>query len=393
MMAKKIINILSEFSIPLISGIVLGLIIANTPYAEQYHNFITGAIFPNMNVFGHTVSLKFLVNDVFMVFFFGIATVEIVQAFKKGGSMYPLQKSINPLMGTVGGVLFPIIFFFCFCLLFQVGNSVYRGWGITTATDIAIAWLFARICFGAKHPIISFLLLIAVLDDAIGLIIIAVAYPNPHHPLHVEWLSLVAFGMLFCYVLRKIGVQHFVWYIFIGGTLNAIGLLKTGVHPSLALVFIVPFLPTYAKPIENSVISREEDHSTMAKFEHTVKPIVDIGLFGFGMVNTAVKFSSISTISIVIFLSLFAGKTIGIFGMCFIADKLGFLLPKNVDYKVLFLMSMIAGIGLTVAIFMSTVAYVDVDIQNSAKMGALMSLSIGFIVFGLSKFLKIKKFV
>ena len=391
-MLKKVTNFLVEFSIPLISGIILSLLIANTNY-EAYQELIKKPIIPHWSIFGHTVNLKFLINDIFMVFFFGIATVEITQAFQKGGAMYPFQKSLNAIAATLGGVLIPILFFFIFCQLFQVEKPVYRGWGISTATDIAIAWLFARFCFGPKHTIISFLLLIAILDDAIGLLIIAIGYPNPDHLIQPQWLSLLVLAVVFCYTIRKLGVRNFIWYICIGGTLSWIGLLKTGLHPSLSLVIIVPFLPSDTQTIQHTRIFEDEkkDYSPMAKFEHLFEPIVCIGLFGFGIVNTAVQFNSFSTVSIIIFLSLFIGKTIGIFTFSYFAHKIGLRLPSNVNYKILLLASMIAGIGLTVAIFMSTVAYIDIAIQNSAKLGALFSVFIGLFAFILSKILKIKK--
>ena len=121
------------------------------------------------------------------------------------------------------------------------GTAVLRGWGIPTATDIALAWLVARLVFGNGHAAVGFLLLLAVADDAIGLGIIAIFYPTA--PPAPQWLGLVALGMLIAYGLNKKKVQSWYPYIFIAGTISWFGLFNAHLHPALALVPIVPFLP------------------------------------------------------------------------------------------------------------------------------------------------------
>src|SRR5699024_1541828 len=117
------------------------------------------------------VTPHWLVNDIFMVFFFGIAAVEIVEAMLPGGALNPPSKAVNPLFGTLGGVLGPVAVYFA--LSYMIGGdqteAINKGWGIPTATDIALAWLVARVVFGESHPAVNFLLLLAVADDAIGL--------------------------------------------------------------------------------------------------------------------------------------------------------------------------------------------------------------------------------
>ncbi len=176
------INLLQEFSIPLILGVVIALIWANLS-PESYHHFVHNEILGNL-------SLHFLVNDIFMVFFFAMATVEITQSLMPGGDLYPLKRSVNPIMATVGGVVGPIIVFLTLNHFF--GSSGFsNGWGIPTATDIALAWLVARLVFGAHHPAVSFLLLLAIADDGIGLLIIAFFYTDPSNPLAPGWLCLL----------------------------------------------------------------------------------------------------------------------------------------------------------------------------------------------------------
>ncbi|MEM1009269.1 MAG: Na+/H+ antiporter NhaA, partial [Myxococcota bacterium] len=174
---RKITNLLQEFSVPLIIGVLAGLVAANIN-PEGYHHLIELPIFGKQTkIFGHVLSLHFLVNDVFMVFFFGIAAKEITESVLPGGPLNPPSKAINPLLGTLGGVFGPVGVYFLLVYLVYGGttqfSTVANGWGIPTATDIALAWLVARLVFGNKHPAVNYLLLLAVADDAIGLGIIA----------------------------------------------------------------------------------------------------------------------------------------------------------------------------------------------------------------------------
>ena len=162
-------------------------------------------------MFGRHVVPHFLVNEMFMVFFFGIAATEITESVLPGGALNPVRRAINPLVGTLGGVVGPVGVFFLMVWLFYGGSSdfgtVANGWGIPTATDIALAWLVARVVFGHSHPAVSFLLLLAVADDAIGLGIIAVFYPDPEIPVQPAWLLLTLGGMGVAMALRLLKVE------------------------------------------------------------------------------------------------------------------------------------------------------------------------------------------
>ena len=212
---KGFVNFLQEFSIPLIVGVFAALFAANLA-PDTYHHWF-GPIHAGDDgaggdhsipfnfgfaILGHTVGLHFLVNDIFMVFFFGIAAKEIAEACLPGGSLNPIKSAISPLLATLGGVLGPVGAFFGLLILWHQmdpgafpdvplwgDGSLSRGWGIPTATDIALAWLVARTVFGKGHPAVNFLLLLAVADDAIGLGIIAVFYGDPANPAKPEFLA------------------------------------------------------------------------------------------------------------------------------------------------------------------------------------------------------------
>lgn len=403
---RSTIQLLQEFSLPLLAGVGVALLVANFApafYDHLVHTPITQYFSANAHHAGETVaatgahaaashaetswwtshffSMHFLVNDIFMVLFFGVAAKEITEACLPGGALNPPSKAINPLLGTLGGVLGPIgVFLLANALLGQPEWT--RGWGIPTATDIALAWLVARAVFGARHPAVSFLLLLAVADDAIGLGIIAFGYPDPAHA--TQWLQTAWLipGMLVAFGLRKFQVNSWVPYIGIGGTLCWYGLFSAHLHPALALVFIVPFLPGPKRDLGLFTEPRAEDlakveghdgTSALERFEHALKLPVDLGLFFFAFANAGVPFSGVTGLTWLVFFSLWIGKMVGITGFSYLGTRLGFPLPEGMQFKQLVMASMVAAVGLTVALFVSTQAFVEPGLQGSAKMGALFS--------------------
>lgn len=379
---NRINNLLKEFSIPLIAGVILALIMANYDL-HIYHALL------DIPFFG-TITPHFLINDVFMVFFFAIAAVEVTQSVLPGGDLSPIKKSITPLVATAGGIIGPVVIFFILNSI--LGKPEYsNGWGIGTATDIAISWLIAKAIFGKGHPAVKFLLLLAIVDDAIGLLIIAIFYQESAS-LQPLWLLVVVAGVLVAFLLRRFNVNNFWPYIILGGGLSWFGLHQTGVHPALALVFIVPFLPHWNQEKTELFEYKPTEVSPLVNFEKKWKGFVEYGLFFFGFANAGVKISGGSMLTLIIFLSLFLGKTLGIFSFTMVAGKLGLRLPSAIEKKDVFMLSVIAGVGLTVSLFIASVAFLgDGALTDAAKMGALASGIIAFLSIGLAKILKIKK--
>ncbi len=339
-----------------------------------------------------------------MVFFFAIAAKEITEAGLPGGSLNPLRKAINPLFATIGGVVGPIVVFFAAVQIAasmgiydkasDIWPSVNRGWGIPTATDIALAWLVARAVFGGSHPAVNFLLLLAVADDALGLGIIAIFYGDPAHPAEPGWLLLVGMGVAFAYLMRAREVKSWIPYIFVAGPFAWCGLMLAHLHPALALVPIVPFMPGPKRDTGLFVGKDEVDimgeetardlhigHSTLDRFEHAISLPVDFGLFFFAMANAGVKFEAIGPMTWIILASLVVGKTGGVLLLSMLGKIMGFSLPRGMNTGDLIMAGFIASLGLTVALFVATAAFPASlgQLQGEAKMGALMSAGVGII--------------
>lgn len=403
---RGFVEILLEFSIPLLAGVLVALVSANLA-PHWYHEAIHWMPFGDVSVFGHALTLHYLVNDFFMVLFFGIAAKEITESVLPGGALNPVGKAINPLFATLGGVLGPVgVFFLGLHFVFPTGifgpgaelSELQRGWGVPTATDIALAWLVARAVFGKGHPAVNFLLLLAVADDAIGLGIIAVFYGDPTQPAQPQYLLLVAAGMAMAFSMRKIGIKSWVPYVVVGGSVSWMGLVLTHLHPALALVFIVPFLPG---PQRDFGMYRDEDevdrmgealardlhieHSPLHQFEHQLKSFVDVGLFFFAFTNAGVELATIGPMTWLILGSLVIGKTVGIALLGYLAVLLGFPLPQRMGLPELAMAGFVAALGLTVALFVASEAFVDPLLLGQAKMGALFSGFVGLVAIGIGR--------
>ncbi|WP_371154387.1 Na+/H+ antiporter NhaA [Jannaschia sp. 2305UL9-9] len=427
----RVWNFLTNYSLLLILGAVIALVWANTD-AHSYHLFVDYPLWFNDYVgsslhhweqvlgedaalFGHAETAKvltahYLVNDVLMAFFFAIAGKEVWEAvILKNGSLRG-KKAATPLFATAGGMFGPIAVYLG--LAWFLGpdkfGAVANGWAIPTATDIAFSYLVGRIVFGAGHPAVRFLLLLAIADDAIGLIILAIFYPSGD--LAPAWLllslgSAVGVFFLFNWLPRRMdrGDQLRTrstwmrntlsfWPYLAAGALSWYGFAQSGLHPALGLLPIVPTLPHADRAFGFFAEAEQYLTDLLNHAEHLLKHPVEIVLFFFGLMNAGVTFSSISEPTWLVLAGLLIGKPIGIMLFGYIGAytlKLG--LPAGMRTIDLFIIGCVAAIGFTVSLFVASVAFDPGPIQDAAKMGALFSFAAAGVSILAGKLLRVQK--
>ncbi len=327
-------------------------------------------------------SLHFAVNDVGMVFFFALAVKEIIEATLPGGALASRREAAVPVIAAAGGMIGPAALYAL--QAHAMGRpQLMPGWAIPCATDIAFSYLAARFIFPKNHPAVPFLLLLAIADDALGLILLALFYP-------VGTVSLTSFAVLMLpaiamtYLIRQRRITNFWPYLLVGGGLSWMALFFGGVHPALAMVPILPFMPHEKRDLGLFDPREHELPDTMNRFEQAWRLPVQFILFFFGLVNAGVTFSSIGVGSVIVFSSLLFGKPIGIVGTTFVAVQLGLRAPGGLSYRHATVMGVAAGIGFTVALFFATSAFPPGPTLDQAKMGALLSFFAApiAIVFG-----------
>lgn len=421
----RVWNFITNYSLLLIIGAIAALIWANID-SHSYHAFVEYPIaenffigHPHMDDHGHihrTLTLHYLFNDVLMAFFFAIAAKEVWEAvILKNGSLRG-KKAATPLIATAGGMLGPIAVYLGLALVMgsDTFDAVKNGWAVPTATDIAFSYLVGRVVFGAGHPAVRFLLLLAIADDAAGLVILAIFYPTGE--LAVQWLLLSLVAAIAVFVLanwlpRKMDRGNqlrptstwvrknltFVPYL-IAGAFSWYGFMRAGIHPALGLLPIVPTIPHADRAF--GIFAEAEKYLTdlLNDIEHKLKTPVEIILFFFGLLNAGVEFNAIGDPTWLVVGGLLVGKPLGILIMgALAAHVLRLGLPAGMRTIDLFVIGCVAAIGFTVSLFIASVAF-DADtmlgetpVQAAAKMGALFSFAAAIISIIAGKLCGVKK--
>ena len=340
----------------------------------------------------HGLTLHFIVNDVLMALFFAIAAKEVWESLLPGGALSNPKKAATPLLATAGGILGPVVIYLG--LAYLSGEEIFAtfadGWAVPCATDIAFSYLVAKFIFGSSHPAIAFLLLLAIADDAAGLVILAIAYPQA--PIEPAWLLATVAAVLGAIGLRKMKV-HTHWAYLLGpGVVSWFSLYFAHIHPALGLVPIIPVLPHANTDL--GLFAREEmgRNDTLNEFEHFWKLPVEYFLGLFGLVNAGVVFSSLGAGTWLVLAGLILGKPLGIVGMTFLAERgFGFEMPAGMSYRHVFVLGVIAAIGFTVALFVSVAAFTTPGaVRDSVKMGALLSFAAAPLAIGIARAIGIR---
>ncbi len=410
----KVWNFVQEYSLLLIAGAIIALIWANTS-PESYHHFVDFELVKDSFIGGlHTdadghvsrsITLHWLVNDLLMAFFFALAGKEVWEAVAlKQGSLRG-KKAMTPLIATAGGMLGPVSIYLLGAFMVGKMAVLANGWAIPTATDIAFSYLIGRMVFGAGHPAVGFLLLLAIADDAIGLIILAVFYPQGD--LAPIWLLLSVAAGVGVYLIanwlpRRMdrGKQDrpmstffrktvSIWPYVIAGALSWYGFYKAGIHPALGLLPIVPAIPH--ADVDYGIFADAEKHLTdmLNHIEHILKRPVEVILLGFGLMNAGVEFSSIGDATWLVLAGLLIGKPFGILLFGYIGARvMGFGLPVGMKISDLFVLGCVAAIGFTVSLFVAAVAFEAGPVQDAAKMGALLSFGAAGLALVMGKIFK-----
>jgi Na+:H+ antiporter, NhaA family len=353
---QRAVKYVFEHSLGLPIAAVLALVWANT-FGASYDQFARALTFP--------------INDIGMAFFFGLAAKEVVEATAAGGALDTWRRAAMPVVAAVGGMVVPALLF---VLLVQgTGHdALLRGWAIPCATDIAFSALVARAIFG-RHPAVPFLLLLAIVDDALGLAVLALFYPA--HDLHLAVaIALMAAALSVAFVLRRTGVRNFWPYVCIGGAFSWFALFWGGLHPALALVPIIPFLPHAEHDPGLFVEAPPYAHDPLSELEHWLRLPVQAVLFLFGLVNAGVRLGSAGPGTWTVLTAILVGKPLGISLAVAVAVAVGLQLPGRLRWQDVIVVGCTSGIGFTVALFFATAAFPPGSILDATKVGALLSI-------------------
>jgi NhaA family Na+:H+ antiporter len=335
---------------------LLSLLLANSSFGESYHHFW-------LTEFAGQ-SIEYWINDGLMTIFFLLIGLELEREIYQG-ELSNIKDALLPIFAAIGGMFVPAAIF----LFFNFGTETQSGAGIPMATDIAFA-LGVLSLLGNRVPLSLkiFLTALAVIDDLGAILIIAIFYTKT-----LLWTNLfIALGMfVFLYVLGKyFKVKNLIPYL-IGGVIMWYFMLNSGVHATITGVLLA-----FAIPFGNG-----GEKSTSYILQHFLhKPVAFIILPIFALANTAIVMSgNISEIltenySLGIALGLIIGKPLGIFLITFIAVKVGLCkLPSDLNWKSVLGVGFLGGIGFTMSIFITLLAFENETVINNAKFIILLS--------------------
>jgi len=399
---RRFLHVEVSGGIVLLVATVAALVWANLPgdsYTDFWHSEVT------LDVAGFEVHEDLLgwVNDGLMAVFFFIVGLEIKREWEVG-ELVDRRAALLPAVGALGGMVVPALIF----VAITAGGDNANGWGIPMATDIAFALgIIALVGNRVPSPLKVFLLTLAIVDDIGAIVVIAVFY---NESLDWGWLALAAGLIATTYFLKRIRVWYLpVYVILAGGTWLA--MLESGVHATLAGVILGVITPTHAL---NSDMTREQVEATMTDpaLDQTTQaveaarlinesvpvgsrlirsihpwtsfviiPIFALANAGIELSGDALSDAASSSVTIGIAAGLVIGKIVGIGGAVFIAVRLGVSrLPGGATMTQMFGVCAVAGIGFTVSLFISNLAYEDEAILSQAQIGVLAASIIAAVI-------------
>lgn len=378
---REFLKLESASGIILVGAAVLALIINNSPLSWLYDIFLDTPVEVRIGALHLAKPLLLWINDGLMAIFFLLIGLEVKREILDG-QLSSLSQVALPGFAAIGGMIVPAFIYVIFNL---TNSSALSGWAIPAATDIAFA-LGILALLGSRVPLSLklFLLTLAIIDDLGAIVIIAIFYSGELSTTSLVF-SGVAIAILFA--MNYFGVKRIAAYVVVGAILW-ICVLKSGVHATLAGVVLA-----FAIPLG----SDEDEHCPLREMEHSLHPWIAFGVMPiFAFANAGVSLEGMSfgkllePIPIGIALGLILGKQIGVFGFSFAAVRLGLAkLPSDLNWKLLYGTSILCGIGFTMSLFISTLAF-DSSIADDAISARIGILSGSFIA-AIAGYLVIKR--
>lgn len=384
----------------------------NSPWSESYEHLIHAPV--NFQLLSLTLNftLAHFVNDALMVIFFVAVGLEIKREVLVG-ELSSRKRAMLPMIAAVFGMVGPAVVY----LAFNGGTEAARGWGTPVATDIAFA-LGILALVGPRVPlgIKVFLAALAIVDDLLSVLVIALFYSASLNVTMLMWSAIIT-GIL--YIGNRMGIQTIKFYIVLGLALW-VCVLSSGIHATIAGVILAMTIParrkldgpaffTAARALVDEVLRRpdvDDDEATqmdavhdleklaervqtpLHRIEHALQPYVSFAIMPvFALVNAGVAVDAsllsglFSPVSLGIALGLFLGKQAGVTLAVWASVRLGIAdLPQNSTMMQIYGVSLLCGIGFTMALFVANLAFIDPAHLNAAKLAILIGSTISAVV-------------
>ena len=378
---REFLRLESAGGLILVFAAILALVLANSPLADLYVQFLSLKLTVMVEGFGVSKPLILWVNDGLMAVFFLLVGLELKREVVEGQLSSPEQIAL-PAVAAIGGLVVPAVIYW---LINRDNPQGLNGWAIPTATDIAFALAILTL-LGNRVPasLKIFLTTIAIFDDLAAIVIIALFYSAD---LSTASLAAAGAGIAVLFALNRIGVKSLAAYLIVG-IFIWLFVLKSGVHATLAGIAVAAFIP----------LKGGDDHSPSRHLEHILHPWVAYAVLPiFAFANAGLPLAGLSmdavlgTVSLGIVFGLFVGKQIGVFGMTALVIGLGFAKkPEGSSWAMLYGVALLCGVGFTMSLFIGSLAFEHGGFSNVAALkigvivGSIASAFCGWLVLHLS---------
>lgn len=366
---ERFLHIEAASGIVLLLAAAAALILANSTVGDAYQALWHSPGYVGLGAMGASQPLHFWINDGLMTIFFLVVGLEIRREMHEG-ALSSLRQAALPLFAAVGGVVVPAALF----VLINAQPPARSGWAVPTATDIAFAvGVLALLGRSIPSSVRVILLALAIVDDIIAVLVIALFYSEG---LNALGLPVVVAGVLLVFALQRAGVLS-AWSYVLPGCLVWGGMLVTGVHPTLAGVMlglltpvrsdprrgISPAMPAPAERVQNAL------HPWVA---YAVMPLFALANAGVALRADSLSAGAALSVASGVAVALLLGKPLGVVGAVWLATRAGWCrLPPGVNWRGMWLVGLLAGIGFTMSIFIAMLAFTDEMLLDAAKLGVL----------------------
>ncbi len=347
---QDFLNLSASGGIVLMAAAVLAMLVANSPFAPAYNDFLALPVVVTVGGAGVAKPMLLWINDGLMAIFFLLIGLELKREMREG-HLASLRQASLPIAAAIGGLIVPALIY----VTINRGDAVaLNGWAIPAATDIAFA-LGVLALLGSRVPtaLKAFLLSIAILDDLMAIVIIALFYTS-----RLSTDALIVAGALVAVLalMNRLGVRKSAAYILIGVPLW-LAVLKSGVHATLAGVVLAFFIPMGTK--------NDTQPSPLRNLEHALHPwVAYLVLPVFAFANAGVSLAGLSPNDVLrpvplgIAAGLFVGKQTGIMTACFLAVRFRIAsLGEDLRWPHIYGVALLAGIGFTMSLFIASLAF------------------------------------
>ena len=394
--------------IVLFGAALLAFVLANSSWHAAFERLWTTPVELRFGPRGFQANLRQVIDDGLMTIFFFVVGMEIKRELIEG-ELRKLRQALLPAIAAAGGVLLPATIYFAL----NRGTPGEAGWAIPTATDIAFS-IGCVVLLGRRVPraLLIFLTALAIFDDIVGILVIALFYGGGLHISELGWVVLLALLVL---AVGRVGVESWIVYA-VAGVALWIALHHAGVHGTIAGVVLGLLIPAVTRRPVREVLGEVRRHSALTleekepldtsellhlrdevrealpplqRFEHVLHPWVAFVIMPlFALANSGVSVAGMTAADLTepVFLGvavgLFVGKQLGIFAFTWAAVKAGAAaVPGGAPWSRVYGVAMVAGIGFTVALFIANLAFRHApELLNQARLGVL----VGSLVSGLS---------